>query len=115
MVHAAVHTRTCLASAHSHTTWNKKMVRRHPDKNAGDETASARFQSISEAYTILMDADKRRFYDETGEVDDVEMNPEEFKEQFQEMMAELMGGDSIMDMVAGMTPDEIKMSPVTFK
>ena len=35
--------------------------------------------------------------DETGEVDDVEMRPEEFKEQFQDMMAELMGGDIVME------------------
>ena len=32
-------------------------------------------------------------------------------EQFQEMMAELMGGESVMEMVAGMSPAEIKMMP----
>ena len=31
--------------------------------------------------------------------------------QFQDMMAELMGDDSIMDMVQGMTPEEIAAMP----
>ena len=56
-----------------------------------------------------MDAEKRKFYDST-QVDDYEMRPEEFKEQFQEMMAELMGGESVMEMVAGMSGG-IKMMP----
>ena len=50
--------------------YRKLAMRYHPDKNPDDSTASAKFQGISEAYTILMDAEKRRFYDETGEVDD---------------------------------------------
>ena len=91
--------------------YRKLAMKYHPDKNIGDDKASELFKSISEAYTILMDAEKRKFYDSTGEVDDYEMRPEEFKEQFQEMMAELMGGESVMEMVAGMSPAEIKMMP----
>ena len=91
--------------------FRKLAMQNHPDKNAGDEGASARFQAISEAYSILSDPEKRQFYDQTGEIDDIEIRPEEFKEQFQEMMAELMGGEDIMDLVAGMSAAEIKAMP----
>ena len=83
----------------------------HPDKNAGDESAKVRFQAISEAYSLLSDPEKRRYYDETGELDDVEISPEDFVAQFQEMMAEMMDGQSVMEMVAGMTPAEIASMP----
>lgn len=86
-------------------------MKNHPDKNPGDEAASARFQAISEAYSILMDTDKRRFYDETGETDDAEVSPEEFREQFQDMMAELMGADSLEDMFEGMSTADIRAMP----
>ena len=92
--------------------YRKLAMQYHPDKNLGDEEASARFQAISEAYAILSDPEKRRFYDDTGELDDIECRPEEFKEQFQEMMAELMGDDDgIMDMVRSMSPAEIAAMP----
>ena len=91
--------------------YRKGAMKNHPDKNAGDADAAARFQAISESYTILSDADKRAFYDETGEVDDVEVRPEEFVEQFQEMMMEMMGGDQIMEMVAGMSRAELAAMP----
>ena len=83
----------------------------HPDKNAGSESAKAKFQAISDAYSLLSDPEKRRFYDQTGERDDVEVSPEDMVAQFQEMMAEMMDADSIMDMVAGMPPAEIASMP----
>ena len=47
----------------------KKQYRRlaakhHPDKNPNDAKAAERFKEISEAYTVLGDADKRKQYDE---------------------------------------------------
>ena len=36
----------------------------HPDKNKQDPNAEARFKTISEAYEILSDVDKRKIYDQ---------------------------------------------------
>jgi molecular chaperone DnaJ len=43
----------------------RKLARQyHPDSNAGDAKAEARFKEISEAYSVLSDADLRAEYDQ---------------------------------------------------
>ncbi len=42
----------------------------HPDKNPDDEEASEKFTNLHNAYLILMDDEKKRLYDTTGEIDD---------------------------------------------
>ena len=47
----------------------KLSLRTHPDRNPGDEHATARFQSLQKIYAILSDPEKRKLYDETGITD----------------------------------------------
>ncbi len=46
--------------------FRKLAVKYHPDKNAGDKTAEAKFKEINEANEVLCDAGKRKRYDELG-------------------------------------------------
>jgi molecular chaperone DnaJ len=45
-------------------TYRKLARQYHPDSNAGDAKAEARFKEISEAYSVLSDADMRAEYDQ---------------------------------------------------
>ena len=45
----------------------RKLARKHhPDLNAGDKQAEAKFKEISEAHDVLSDAKNRKLYDEFG-------------------------------------------------
>lgn len=45
-------------------TYRKLARKYHPDSNQGDAAAEAKFKEISEAYSVLSDAEQRREYDE---------------------------------------------------
>jgi curved DNA-binding protein len=48
------------------TAFRKLARKHHPDLNAGDKQAEARFKELSEAHEVLSDPKKRQLYDEFG-------------------------------------------------
>lgn len=46
--------------------YRKLAMQHHPDRNAGDKTAEAKFKEAAEAYDVLGDAQKRQQYDQFG-------------------------------------------------
>src|SRR5690606_10944293 len=45
-------------------TYRKLARRYHPDSNQGDAAAEAKFKEVSEAYSVLSDAEQRKEYDQ---------------------------------------------------
>ncbi|PNH12507.1 DnaJ subfamily B member 11 [Tetrabaena socialis] len=84
----------------------------HPDKCPGDQAAQERFQRVSVAYSVLSDASKRRFYDDTGTTEGLDISPEEFLDMFQALLLEIIGGaDMIREMLSCFTPRELARLP----
>ena len=46
--------------------YRKMAMKYHPDQTKGDKSAEEKFKSISEAYAVLSDKEKRRQYDTFG-------------------------------------------------
>jgi curved DNA-binding protein CbpA len=59
-----------------------KAKENHPDKHGGDEQL---FKILSNAYTVLVDPDRRKFYDDTGS----EMKPGEFERKADALLQQL--------------------------
>src|SRR6478609_8169925 len=45
-------------------TYRKLARKYHPDSNQGDAAAEAKFKEVSEAYSVLSDAEQRKEYDQ---------------------------------------------------
>ena len=91
--------------------YRQLALRWHPDKNPGDADANAKFQEISKAYAVLSDAKKRKYYDETGDAEDVDVSAEDFIAVFQDMMRDMLGGASIADVLEGLDEDDLASMP----
>ena len=48
-------------------SYRKIAMKCHPDRNPGDKAAEDKFKSISEAYAVLSDPEKRKQYDTYGD------------------------------------------------
>jgi curved DNA-binding protein len=51
------------------SAFRKLAAKYHPDKNPGDKKSEDKFKEINEAYTVLSDDEKRKFYDQYGTSD----------------------------------------------
>jgi curved DNA-binding protein len=51
------------------SAFRKLAAKHHPDRNLDDAGAEDRFKEVNEAYTVLSDQEKRRFYDRYGSAD----------------------------------------------
>jgi curved DNA-binding protein len=51
------------------SAFRKLAAKHHPDKNLGDKKAEEKFKEINEAYIVLSDDEKRKFYDQYGTSD----------------------------------------------
>lgn len=48
--------------------FRKLTQKHHPDKNPGDAAAESRYKDVSQAYEVLGDEERRKLYDEFGDV-----------------------------------------------
>lgn len=81
--------------------YRKQAIKLHPDKNANDPNAAAKFQELGEAYGILQNADLRASYDEVG-VEGLKNNPaagEAADIDPSEFFGMIFGGDSFKEWI----------------
>ncbi len=59
----------------------------HPDKNPGNQDAHTQFQALSMVHAILSNEEKRKLYDDTGDIDgDDEIDEENFQMWYDDML-----------------------------
>ena len=94
--------------------YRKLAITTHPDKNPGDETAHARFQSIGEAYQVLSNDDLRKQYDKFGKDQAV---PGGGFEDPAEFFGMIFGGDAFVDLIGeiSLMKDMTKTMDITMK
>lgn len=94
--------------------YRKLAITTHPDKNPGDETAHARFQSIGEAYQVLSNDDLRKRYDKFGKEEAV---PGGGFEDPAEFFGMIFGGEAFVDLIGELSlmKDLTKTMDITAK
>ena len=80
----------------------RKLARKyHPDINPGKKEAEERFKELSFAYDVLSDRDKRKLYDEFGEVGLREGFDPERARQYSKWHAQSGQGPDLNDLFGG--------------
>ena len=94
--------------------YRKLAITTHPDKNPGDETAHARFQSIGEAYQVLSNQELRQRYDKFGKEEAV---PGGGFEDPAEFFGMIFGGEAFIDLIGELSlmKDLTKTMDITAK
>jgi len=80
--------------------YRKLALQHHPDRNPGDKQAEEKFKEVSEAYSVLSDAQKRSQYDQFGHAAFGESGPFSggfdfsggFEDVFGDIFGEFFGG-----------------------
>lgn len=77
--------------------YKQAALKHHPDRNAGDKAAEAKFKEATEAFSVLSDNEKRATYDRFGhaglggsDFSNVGMN--DILSHFQDMFSDFFGG-----------------------
>ena len=94
--------------------YRKLAITTHPDKNPGDETASARFQAIGEAYQVVSNNDLRARYDKYGKE---QAKPDQGFEDPAEFFGMIFGGEAFADLIGELSlmKDLTKTMDITAK
>jgi len=87
--------------------YRKLALKYHPDKGGDAEV----FKSYAEAYAVLSDAEKRRVYDATGELEMTDVNIDEFMASgaIDEFFKEMMHESGMMDEMMGAYGDDVSI------
>eukprot|EP00891_Asterochloris_glomerata_P008559 jgi/Astpho2/8559/fgenesh1_pg.00125_%23_49_t len=87
--------------------YRKLALRLHPDKNPGDEEASAKFQSLQRIYAVLSDPQKRELYDQTGSLQDSEELAGEQYEELYKYYRGIYKKEPLVSVVVQVTEEDI--------
>ena len=79
------------------SAYRKLALKWHPDKHADKENAHTKFQEIAYAYSILSDEKRRRRYDNTGSLEEVEDGEFDWEAYFKEMMDGIVSEETIKE------------------
>ncbi|GAA5987433.1 hypothetical protein JCM10908_001952 [Rhodotorula pacifica] len=80
--------------------YRKQSLKWHPDKNVGNPDAQAKFQEISEAYTILSDSNARAVYDRHGKQSAMgEAGGEDVMPDPGQLFSQMFGGKAFEDWI----------------